>query len=96
MLEIYKREIGSFFNSLTGYVVIIVYLLINSLFMWVLPGNWNIFDSAYAGMDTLFLLSPWIFLFLVPAVTMRSIAEEKRAGTLELLLTRPLTERQIV
>ena len=96
MFEIYKREIGSFFNSLTGYVVIIVYLLVNSLFMWVLPGNWNIFDNAYAGMDTLFLLSPWIFLFLVPAVTMRSIAEEKRAGTLELLLTRPLTERQIV
>ena len=96
MFDIYKREIGSFFNSLTGYVVIIVYLLVNSLFMWVLPGDWNILDSSYAGLDTLFILSPWIFLFLVPAVTMRTIAEEKRSGTLELLLTRPLTERQII
>lgn len=93
---IFKREIGSFFSSLTGYVVITVYLLINSLFMWILPGEWNILDSGYAAMDTMFLLSPWIFLFLVPAVTMRTIAEEKRAGTLELLLSRPLTERQIL
>lgn len=96
MFEIYKREIAGFFNNLTGYIVIIVYLLINSLFMWILPGNWNLLDNAYAGMDALFLLSPWIFLFLVPAVTMRTIAEEKRSGTLELLLTLPLTERQII
>ena len=96
MFEIYKREIRSFFSSLTGYVVIIVYLLINALFMWVLPGEWNILDSSYAGMDTLFLLSPWIFLFLVPAVTMRSLSDEKKSGTLELLMTRPLSERQIV
>ncbi len=96
MLEIFKREVGGFFNNLTGYVVIIVYLLINSLFMWILPGEWNIIDSAYAGMDTMFILSPWIFLFLVPAVTMRTIAEEKRNGTMEVLLSRPLSERQIV
>lgn len=96
MLEIFKREIGGFFNSLTGYLVIIVYLLINSLFMWILPGEWNIIDSAYAGIDTMFILSPWIFLFLVPAVTMRTIAEEKRSGTMEVLLSRPLSERQII
>jgi ABC-2 type transport system permease protein len=96
MFEIFKREIGSFFSSLTGYVVIIVYLLINSIFMWVLPGAWNILDSGYAALDTMFILSPWIFLFLVPAVTMRTIAEEKRNGTLEVLLSRPLTERQII
>lgn len=96
MFEIFKREVGSFFNSLTGYVVIIVYLMINSLFMWILPGEWNVIDSGYAGIDTMFILSPWIFLFLVPAVTMRTIAEEKRNGTLEVLLSRPLSERQIV
>ena len=96
MFEVYKREVASFFNNLTGYVVIIVYLLVNSLLMWILPGAWNILNSSYAGLDTLFLLSPWIFLFLVPAVTMRSFAEEKRIGTLELLLTKPLTERQLV
>ncbi len=96
MFEIFKREIGGFFNSLTGYLVIIVYLLINSLFMWIIPGEWNIIDSAYAGIDTMFILSPWIFLFLVPAVTMKTIAEEKRSGTMEVLLSRPLSERQII
>ena len=96
MTEIFKREIGTFFNSLTGYVVIVVYLSVNSLFMWLLPGDWNILDSGYAGIDTLFIISPWVFLFLVPAVTMRTLAEEKRSGTLELLLTHPVTEREII
>lgn len=96
MLAIFKKEINGFFSSLTGYIVIIVFLLINSLFMWVFPGEWNIFDSGYAGLDTLFFLSPWVFMFLVPAVTMRMIAEEKRLGTIELLYSRPITERAIV
>jgi ABC-2 type transport system permease protein len=96
MFSIFRKEISGFFSSLTGYIVIVVYLLINSLFMWVFPGEWNIFDSGYAGLDTLFLLSPWIFLFLVPAVTMRMIAEEKRLGTIELLYSKPLTEREMV
>lgn len=74
MLAILTKEISGFFSSLTGYIVIIVFLLINSLFMWVFPGEWNILDSGYASLETLFLLSPWIFLFLVPAVTMRMIA----------------------
>jgi ABC-2 type transport system permease protein len=96
MFAIFRKEISGFFNSLTGYFVIIVFLLINSLFMWIFPGEWNIFDSGYAGLDTLFFLSPWVFLFLVPAVTMRMIAEEKRLGTIELLYSRPITERGIV
>lgn len=96
MFSIFRKEISGFFSSLTGYIVIIVFLLINSLFMWVLPGEWNILDSGYAGLDTLFLLSPWVFLFLVPAVTMRMIAEEKRSGTIELIYSRPITERGII
>ena len=96
MFAIYRKEISGFFSSLTGYIVIIVFLLVNSLFMWVFPGEWNIFDSGYAGLDTLFLLSPWVFLFLVPAVTMRMIAEEKRLGTIELIYSRPITERGII
>jgi ABC-2 type transport system permease protein len=96
MLAIFRKEITGFFSSLTGYIVIIFFLLINSLFMWVLPGEWNIFDSGYAGLDTLFILSPWIFMFLVPAVTMRMIAEEKRLGTIELIFSRPISEREIV
>jgi ABC-2 type transport system permease protein len=96
MFAIFRKEISGFFSSLTGYIVIIVFLLVNSLFMWVFPGEWNIFDSGYAGIDTLFFLSPWLFLFLVPAVTMRMIAEEKRLGTIELIFSRPVTEREIV
>jgi ABC-2 type transport system permease protein len=64
--------------------------------MWVFPGEWNILDSGYAGLDTLFFLSPWVFMFLVPAVTMRMIAEERRLGTIELIYSRPITERSLV
>jgi ABC-2 type transport system permease protein len=96
MYAIFRKEINGFFSSLTGYIVIVVFLLINSMFMWVFPGEWNILDSGYAGLDTLFFISPWVFLFLVPAVTMKMIAEEKRLGTIELIYSRPLTERQFI
>jgi ABC-2 type transport system permease protein len=96
MYSLFIKEIKSFFNSLTGYIVIIVFLLINSLFMWVFEGPMNLPDGGYATLDTLFMLAPWVFLMLIPAITMRSFAEEKRAGTLELLLTRPLTDLQII
>jgi len=96
MFAIFRKELSGFFSSLTGYIVIIVFLIVNSLFMWVFPGEWNILESGYAGLDTLFFLSPWVFLFLVPAVTMRMIAEEKRLGTIELIYSKPVTERGII
>ncbi len=96
MFVLFKKETRSFFNSLIGYIVIFVFLLINSLFLWVFPGNFNVLDSGYANLETLFILSPWVFLFLVPAVTMRLFSEEKRTGTIELIVTRPITELQIV
>lgn len=96
MFAIFRKEISGFFSSLTGYIVIIFFLLVNSMFMWVFPGEWNIFDSGFAGLDTLFFISPWVFLFLVPAVTMRMIAEEKRLGTIELIYSKPVTERGII
>lgn len=96
MYTLFKKEISGFFSSLIGYVVIIVFLLANSLFMWVFPGEFNVLDSGYANIDTLFIIAPWIFLFLVPAVTMRLFADEKKTGTIELLLTRPLTDLQII
>ncbi len=96
MKSLFLKEIQSFFSSLTGYLIIVVYLLANSLMLWVIPGNFNLFDNGYASLEPLFVLSPWLFLFLVSAVTMKSIAEEKRMGTLEILLTKPLTEFQIV
>jgi len=90
------KEIREFFSSLTGYIVIIVFLVTNSLFMWVFPGDLNVLDSGYASLDSLFTMAPWIFLFLVPAVTMRTFSEEKRAGTLEFLLTKPLSDLQVI
>jgi len=96
MLAIFRKEISGFFSTFTGYLVIIVFVLINSLFMWIIPGEWNILDSGYASLETLFQLSPYIFLFLVPAITMKMISEEKRLGTIELLYSKPVTERDIV
>src|SRR5512145_213973 len=95
MYSLFIKEIKSFFNSLTCYIVIIIFLLINSLFMWVFEGPMNIPDGGYATLDTLFFIAPWVFLMLIPAITMRSFAEEKRSGTLDLLLTRPLSSLQI-
>ncbi|MFW5656424.1 MAG: gliding motility-associated ABC transporter permease subunit GldF [Bacteroidota bacterium] len=96
MIALYKKEISSFFSNLTGYIVITVFLVITGLFLWVFPGQNNILDVGYASLSPLFELAPWIFLFLVPAVTMRVFAEEKRTGTLETLLTRPLSELEII
>jgi len=96
MLSLFIKEITSFFNSLTGYIVIMIFLIVNSLFMWVFAGPMNLADGGYATLDTLFLLAPWVFLMLIPAITMRTFAEEKRAGTLDLLMTRPLSDMQII
>lgn len=96
MFSLYKKEISTFFSSLTGYIVIIVFLSINGAFMWIFPGTMNVLDGGYANIDTLFQISPWVFLFLVPAITMRTFAEEKNTGTIELLLTRPLSDIKII
>jgi ABC-2 type transport system permease protein len=96
MWALFKKEISSFFSSLTGYLVIVVFLLLNSLFMWIVPGQFNVIGNGYATMDTLFAIAPWVFLFLVPAICMRMFAEEKRSGTLDLLYTRPVSELQII
>lgn len=96
MITLLLKEIKEFFSSITGYLVVIIFLLVNSMFMWIFKGNFNVFDMGLANIDTLFVLSPWIFLFLVPAITMNMFAGEYKSGTMELLLTRPLTEFQIV
>ncbi len=96
MVTLFLKEIKEFFSSITGYLVIIVFLLVNSMFMWIFRGNFNVFDLGIANIDTLFIISPWVFLFLVPAITMNMFAGELRSGTMELLLTRPLSEFQII
>lgn len=96
MLSLLRKEIFAFLNSLIGYVVIGVFLVFTGLMLWVFPFESNILESGFANIDPLFILAPWIFLFLIPAITMRSFADEKKTGTIELLLTRPLSDFQIV
>lgn len=96
MYSLFLKEIRSFLSSVLGYVVITVFLLLVGLFLWVLPTDFNILDNGYANVDGLFILAPFVFMFLIPAITMRSFAEEQRTGTIELLYTRPLSDMQIV
>ena len=96
MLTLFKKEINGFLNSLIGYIVMIVFLLMTGLFLWVFPLEFNVLDFGYAGLDGLFIIAPFVFLFLIPAITMRSFAEEKKSGTLELLMTQPLTDLKVI
>lgn len=96
MKAILLKEIKSFFGSPMGYLVIAIFLLLNGLFLWVFEGDFNILNAGFADLAPFFTLAPWILIFLIPAVTMRSFSEEKKQGTLELLFTKPLSIGQIV
>jgi ABC-2 type transport system permease protein len=95
MLAILAKELNSFFSSLVGYVVIIIFLTGVGLFMWVFPET-EVLNYGFATMETLFSMTPFVYLFLIPAITMRTFAEERKSGTMELLLTRPLTDLQLI
>lgn len=99
MFTLYLKEIRSFLSSVIGYLVIGVFITLIGLFLWLIPteaNGSNILENGFASIDPLFIIAPWVYLFLIPAITMRSFSEEKKAGTIELLLTRPLTDLQIV
>lgn len=96
MKSIILREIKSFFGSPVGYLVIGVFLIVNGLFLWVFEGDYNILNSGFADLSPFFTLAPWILIFLIPAVTMRSFSDERKQGTMELLLTKPLSIWEIV
>ncbi|MEZ4811270.1 MAG: gliding motility-associated ABC transporter permease subunit GldF [Allomuricauda sp.] len=96
MFAIFKREIRSFFTSPIGYLIVGSFLLLNGLFLWVFRGEFNIFDYGFADLGNFFLLAPWIFIFLVPAITMKSFSEERKMGTLELLLIKPISTWKLV
>lgn len=95
MWSVCKKEFRQFFSSLTGYIAIIVFLLLNGLFLFVFPDS-NILDFGYATLAKFFELAPWILLFLIPAITMRSFSDEFRTGTFEILRTKPLSTWQLV
>lgn len=96
MRSLLLKEIRGFFSSLLGYVVVAVFLVLTGLFLWIFPGTWNILDGGMATLSPFFNWAPWVLMLLIPAVTMRSFAEEMRTGTLETLLTRPLSDGQII
>ncbi len=95
MWSVCKKELRQFFTSLTGYIAIIVFLLLNGLFLFVFPDS-NILDYGYATLDRFFEIAPWILLLLIPAITMRSFADEFKGGTFEILQTKPLTRWQLL
>jgi len=95
MWSICKKEFNQFFSNLTGYIAIILFLLINGIFLFMLQDS-SIFEYGFASLDKFFELAPWILLFLVPAITMRTLSEEFKTGTFEILQTKPLSSWQIV
>jgi ABC-2 type transport system permease protein len=95
MLSIYRKEINAFFSSLIGYIAIVVFLVITGLIVWVFPDT-NVLDYGFASLESLFFVAPWVYLFLIPAITMRSFAEEISNGTIEMLTTKPLRELDII
>ncbi|MDO6813437.1 gliding motility-associated ABC transporter permease subunit GldF [Tenacibaculum soleae] len=96
MYPILKKEFNSFFASPIAYLVIGVFLLVNGLFLWVFKDNFNILNAGFADLSSFFYLTPWMFLFLIPAITMKSFADEFNSGTIEILKTKPVTDWQIV
>ncbi len=96
MLAILKKELNLFFASPIGYLVIAIFLIINGLFLWIFKGDFNILNAGFADLNSFFFLSPWVFIFLIPAITMKSFSDEIRLGTIEILKTKPLTDWQII
>ncbi|MCI2229628.1 gliding motility-associated ABC transporter permease subunit GldF [Polaribacter sp. MSW13] len=96
MIAILKKEFNSFFASPIAYLVIGIFLLVNGLFLWVFKDDYNILNAGFADINPFFFLAPWVFIFLIPAITMKSFADEFNSGTIELLKTKPLSNWQIV
>ena len=94
--KVYRKELRYYFSTPIAYIVIGLYLLAISLFLWVIPGQWNIIDSGYAQVDGLFQLSPWLFMLLCPALTMRLLSEERQTGIWDLIRTKPVSLSRIM
>jgi ABC-2 type transport system permease protein len=96
MLAIFKKEFNSFFTSTIAYLTIGIFLLINGLFLWVFDDDFNILNAGFADLTSFFYQAPWILIFLIPAITMKTFADEFRSGTIEILKTRPITSVTLV
>lgn len=96
MFAILKKELNLFFATPIGYLVIAVFLLVNGLFLWVFKGDFNILNAGFADLNSFFFITPWFFIFLIPAITMRTFSDEIRLGTIEILKTKPITGWDII
>lgn len=96
MKAILKKELNAFFSTPVGYMVIGAFLLLNGLFLWVFDGEFNILNTGFADLNGFFFLAPWIFIFLIPAITMRMFSDEYNVGTIEILKTKPLNNWNII
>ena len=96
MIALFRKEINKFFSSLTGPLTIVIFLMVNGLLMWIFSGDFNVLDFGYANMDSFFMLAPILFLIFIPAICMRLFSEEYRSGTMEVLLTKPISIWNVV
>lgn len=96
MLAILKKELNLFFATPIGYLVIAIFLLINGLFLWVFKGDFNILDANFADLNSFFFIAPWFFIFMIPAITMRTFSDEIRLGTIEIIKTKPISTWDII
>jgi ABC-2 type transport system permease protein len=96
MRSIFIKEINSFFSSIVGYVALLLFLVACSLFLWIIPTDNNLLRYGYASMDPFFSIAPWLLLLIVPSVTMRSLSDEFKTGTIEWLSTKPVTDIDII
>ena len=96
MIAILKKELNSFFSTPIGYLVIAIFLIINGLFLWIFDNEFNILNAGFADLNSFFYLAPWIFLFLIPAITMRTFSDEYNTGTIEILKTKPISNKEII
>lgn len=96
MWALFQKEVSGFFSNITGYLVIVIFLIANGMLIWIFPWSNNILDGGYSTLKPFFIIAPWVLLFLIPAISMRSFSQEKKDGTLELLFTRPISTLNIV
>ena len=96
MLAILKKELNLFFATPIGYLVIALFLLFNGLFLWVFKGDFNILNAGFADLNSFFFITPWFFIFMIPAITMRTFSEEIRLGTIEIIKTKPISSWNII
>ena len=96
MIALFRKELNQFFSTLIGLLTIIIFLIVNALMMWVFSGDFNVLDYGYANMDAFFMLSAILFLIFIPAICMRFFSEEYRTGTMEILLTKPISSWNVV